>query len=302
MVRFCACLLFALFLHSTQAQSRLAYHEFEAENISRIQLYGSFCDVRISHDQKIRFLGEIVGYGRSEDFEIYSDLTSSGTLVIRVKHRGRRSNQISKAQIQLHIPRGITLHIENSSGDIKGDNLISGKYFFKTTSGDIGLKEIIGNLTVETTSGDISIENLQGTGNVTTTSGDKKVSNVQGKIQASGTSGSSYIYNVMGNVHLSSTSGNLTLRMIKGSVDVSATSGGIYAQKLFITGHSRFELSSGNLKIDLNNPYDDLKFQLVTGSGRINVNGNSFGNKYLEGDGPVVVEGTTGSGNLDLHF
>lgn len=302
MVRFSGFVICVFLFYHTQAQSRLAHHEFEAENISKIHLYGSFCDVSISHDQKIRFLGEIVGYGRPEDFNIYSDLTASGTLMIHVKHRGRKSNQISKAHIKLQIPRDVTLKIKNTAGDIKGDNLISGIYDFRTTSGDIGLDEVIGNLVVETTSGDVSIDNLQGDGKITTTSGDKKISNIQGKVHASGTSGATYVYNVIGNVALSSTSGNTTLKMIKGSVDVSSTSGNIYAQKLLVTNHSRFALISGNLKMDLSNPYDDLKFQLVTGTGRISVNGNSFENKYLEGDGPIVIDGTTGSGNLDLHF
>lgn len=302
MLRILGCFILTIFIHGAQAQARLAYHEFEAENITKIHLFGSFCDVNLSHDQKIRFLGEIEGTGRPEDFSIFSDLTSTGTLVIRVKHRGRKANHINKARIRLEIPKGVILTVENTTGDIRGENLISGSYQFKTTSGDISLTDVIGTVNVETTSGDIALDNLQGNGYISTTSGDKKISNVQGKVKSSGTSGATYIHNIIGNIEVSSTSGNVMLKMIKGSVDASSTSGNIYAHKLLVTGNSSFALISGNLKMDLSNPYDDLKFQLVSGTGRIQVNGNSFESMYLEGDGPIMIDGATGSGNLDLHF
>ena len=302
MYRILGYFILAIFIHLAQAQPELAHHEFEAENITRIQLFGSFCDVNLSHDQKIRFLGEIYGTGRPDDFSISSYLNSTGTLVIRVKHRGRKANHINKARIRLEIPKGVILTVENTSGDIRGENLISGTYQFKTTSGDISLADIIGTVNIETTSGDIALDNLHGNAFISTTSGDKKISNVQGKVKSSGTSGSTYIQNIIGNIDLSSTSGNMMLKMIKGSVDASSTSGNIYAHKLLVTGNSSFALISGNLKLDLSNPYDDLTFQLVSGTGRIQVNGNSFESMYLEGDGPIMIDGATGSGHLDLHF
>lgn len=302
MFRIIGLLLCLLLFHDARSQRRLAYHEFEAEHISKIHLYGSFCDVKISHDQKIRFLGEIEGSGRPDDFTISSGLSNTGTLVIHVRHRGRKSNYISKARIQLHIPKGIVLNIDNTAGDIKGDNLISGTYNFKSSSGDVSLSEVIGDLRVETTSGDISIENLQGEAHLRSTSGDKNIGNAQGTVRVSGTSGSTYLHNIIGPVHVSSTSGNVTLKEIKGRVEVTSTSGNIYTHQLLITGDSKFALISGNLKIDLSNPHDDFKFQLMTGSGIISVNGIAFKNNYLEGEGPIIIDAATGSGNLDLHF
>lgn len=302
MIRSSIFLLFCLGLTGLHAQSRLAQHEFEAENIEEIKLNASFCDVRISYDSKVRFFGLIEGQGNPNSFNIYSELSNNGVIEIFVKQRGIKEVPLTRAYIELAIPKNIFLEIKSTSGDISGNDLATGRYNIETTSGDVRLSEIIGDLKVTTASGDIIIENLQGYGRFHTNSGDKKVSNVQGFIRSSTTSGSSSFNQIIGDMKLTATSGNIILKHVKGEIHVNTTSGNLSGQRIYITQDSQFELVTGDLDLELCNPDEDFSFDLYSGTGKLRVNGKDFEKVFLSGGGPIYLHSSTASGNQDFHF
>ncbi|XOV94667.1 MAG: DUF4097 domain-containing protein [Bacteroidota bacterium] len=302
MVRYLVFFLAGIGFYTVSSQIRLAHHEFEAENISKIKIYASFCDVKITHDQKIKFLGVIEGGGNPYDFNIYSELSKSGVLEIYVKHRGIKKVSLSKAQLDLSIPKKTSLSIESSSGDISGRDLLNGKYEFNTYSGDVHVSGIIGSLKVETTAGDIYVEDLKGDGVFATTSGDKKVVNMQGNIKSSTISGLSTFYNIMGDLKATATSGHINIKDITGSINVNTTSGNVNGQRIFLRGDSYFNLLTGNVSLGLNNPFEDFSFRLHSGGGKLHLGSQTFEGEHESGDGPIHIYSTTSSGNQDLKF
>ncbi|KYG28386.1 LiaG family protein [Priestia endophytica] len=108
--------------------------------------------------------------------------SSSGNIVI--KNNGEKPLKLDRLTVQA--TSGDTqffdvdakqLHIEKSSGNVKGENLSTETTFAHLTSGNLTLNGFEGEIDAKATSGDISIvmDEVKGNGNVKATSGDINV-------------------------------------------------------------------------------------------------------------------------------
>ncbi|HLT64001.1 MAG TPA: DUF4097 family beta strand repeat-containing protein [Pseudohongiella sp.] len=141
-----------------------------------------------------------------------------------------RSNDYAYIDVDMSVPAGLLLDIEDGSGDIRIAN-VSAELRIEDGSGDINILRHTGSVRIDDGSGDIDVDGLSGALRVVDGSGDIDVRNV------------------VGNVHIPSDgSGSIDIRDIKGDVAIDDDgSGGISVHNV-----------SGNLSLG------------DTGSGRVN--------------------------------
>jgi lia operon protein LiaG len=287
---------------SSSAQTVLASAELEAQNVNEVRIDGSFVDVYVKNGDRNYFKGEINGSGEKGDYRFDTEIVGS-TLVIKVV-RERSSNSwkgysIRESRIDLTIKDGVSLDIDNSSGDIYVANLRASKSRIEATSGDIKLRSIVSNLKVETSSGDIDIDGLTGDSDIESTSGDQNLTNVRGNIETQSSSGDIDIINFSGSVDITATSGDVEIRGGIGTIRAQTSSGNIVGRNIELTGNANFKATSGDVEIDFENNINDLSFDLTATSGNLNVGSKSSSKRLMIDRGGFKVTGVTSSGDQE---
>lgn len=289
---------------SASAQTVLAFAELEAENVSEVRIDGSFVDVYVKNGDRVYFKGEINGDGDKGDYRFDTEIVGS-TLVIKVIRERSNSSwkgySMKESRIDLTIIDGVSLDIDNSSGDIYVANLRASESRIEATSGDISLRSIVANLKVETSSGDIDIDGLTGDSDIESTSGDQTIANAKGDIETQASSGDIDIINFNGFIDVTATSGDVEIRGGRGRVRAQTSSGNIDGRGIELTGNANFKATSGDVEIDFENNINDLSFDLTATSGNLEV-GNRSGSKRLIMDrGGYKVTGVTSSGDQEYE-
>jgi len=293
-------LTFIVLSFGTDAQNILAEAELKAEDISEVRVEGRFANVYVKKGSEVYFKGIIKGNGDEDDYR-FDTATVGSALIIKVIHKksnyGWMSNRINKSRIDVTIPEGVKLDIDNSSGNVFVADLTVSESRIEATSGDITLRNIVADLEVETTSGNISITDLIGNSEVASTSGDQEFENVKGTMAVRASSGGITFENFEGNLDIKATSGDVRLRGGEGKLKVRTSSGDIEGVSIALTGDAYFDATSGNVEMDFTNNLDDLSFDLTTTSGDIEV--GSQGRRLKIEKGKYMVRGTTSSGDQE---
>ena len=166
-----------------------------------------------------------------------------------------------------------------------------------TSSGEISVSTLVGNLDIISTSGDQEIKNIVGDIVCRATSGDLELKEIEGNVSSKTTSGDIEIDNMVGKLKNVSTSGSLEISNSKVYLNLTASSGDIEGEGIELLGESFFKTTSGNVSIDLRNAPEKLSFDLVASSGSLRA-GNSKGNKkLLIRKGEIWIHGKSSSGN-----
>lgn len=97
----------------------------------------------------------------------------------------------------------------------------------ESTSGDIGIEERDNNVLAATTSGNISLKGIQGEIEATTISGDIYMGQSKGNAVLHSTSGEIEVEELEGDIDMITTSGTITLEEIRGIVEAHSVSGKI---------------------------------------------------------------------------
>ncbi|MEM9896393.1 MAG: DUF4097 family beta strand repeat-containing protein [Bacteroidota bacterium] len=285
------------------SQDILAKGKEEFGKISSIEIDGSFVDVYVRKGDKAVFEGIIEGSGDEGDyvFEVneYGDRVS-----IEVENRRRGSwgsYKLTKARIDITLPDGVTLDIDNSSGDVFVSNMRNTRSEIKASSGDITVKNIISNLELSTSSGDIEVENLVGDSDIRSTSGDQSFSETKGNITTESTSGNIRFETFEGDLRVEATSGDLYFRKGKGGLKARTTSGEIDGVYIEITKNTYFDSTSGNIEIDFENDVDELSFDLKSSSGDLEIGSKSGEGRFIIDRGGFKVTGVSSSGDQEYE-
>jgi len=282
------------------AQDIIAKAELKAENVDKVSVEGKFVDVYVNRGDEVYFKGLIKGNGEEGDYRFDTDIVGS-TLVIRVVNTKSKYNwknyRINESRIDLTIPEGTVLDIDNSSGDIKVANLRATESKLEASSGDITLRGVICNLDIETSSGDIEITDLVGDSEIESTSGDQEYRNVKGTIESKASSGDITFSDFNGDLDIEATSGDIELRKGSGALQVRTTSGEIDGEGITLTGDADFDATSGNIEIDFTNDIGDLSFELTATSGDLEVGSREAEKRLRIERGGYTVRGVTSSGD-----
>ena len=151
--------------------------------------------------------------GRSGDYQLRTTgvgvtLDASGDMRSS-RTSARTASRRNDATLELDLPRNVRLVVSTSSADVDISG-IDGDVEIRTTSGDISLDDIGGRLTLETLSGDVRLGGRSGPARVTTMSGDITMRGVRD------------------DAHVHTTSGDVILGMERAArVDVESISGDV---------------------------------------------------------------------------
>jgi len=286
------------------AQDIIAQAELKAENVNEISVQGSFVDIYVTKGDEVYFKGIIKGNGDKGDYRFDTDIVGSALIIKVVNNKNRynwRNYRINESRIDITIPEGVELEIDNSSGDVNVANLRAAKSKIEASSGDITLRGIICNLEVETSSGDIDIVDLIGDSEVESTSGDQEYRNVKGSIEATSSSGDITFVDFDGDLDVKATSGDVELRTGKGALQVRTTSGEIEGENITLTGNADFDATSGNIEVDFTNDLNELSFDLTASSGDLEVGDREAEKRLKIQREGYLVRGVTSAGDQEYN-
>ena len=204
--------------------------------------------------------------------------------------------QSISGDISLPVLTAKNISISSTSGYIKtetihaDDNGSNGAVRIATTSGDINLKQVTGELNLSTTSGYTTMETLSGDGQFSTTSGDITIQHMGGSAVISTTSGDTTIHEGNGDRNVTSTSGDVFAEEFDGNFDISATSGDVIIKAR--SGAGAIETISGDIQLEL----EELKNKLTinSNSGHVDIR--------LSEKNAFEFEASTTSGDINTFF
>jgi DUF4097 and DUF4098 domain-containing protein YvlB len=170
------------------------------------------------------------------------------------------------------------------------------KVTFSTGSGDLTVDGVAIDLNATSGSGDLEFSTVKGTVDATTGSGDVDLAAFNGEAKINTGSGNMDVRDSEGDIDLNCGSGDIKLLQTKAFFSVNTGSGNISADKVTITGISRFNTGSGRAKIALAaTPKFDLSVNSGSGDAIVDFSGNEIA-------GEIVMKASKTQGNISAPF
>lgn len=201
------------------------------------------------------------------------------------------------------------MNLLSTSGDIELIG-IDGDIYCSVTSGSIRAKEIKGELSLQGTSSDMKLKKVEGELKIDCTSGSVFIQDLYGSLKSTQTSGDLEVKGLTGNLSASNTSGDIWLEQSQGSVDLNTTSGDIEARiQILPSKYYYIETISGDIYLYV--PKDtQADLEVETTSGEINLNipmtlqsvsRQSISGTLGSGGGRVEISTISGDINLEEY-
>jgi len=219
--------------------------QFNASRIKNLDVHTISSDIEVTGDAGSTASLEVLAKGPNNKalsgqeiqrrlqqyYTITSELTD-GTLWVKVELKTKRipSNQGLNMKFVLHTPGNAVARLQSISGDIEVQG--AGSASIATTSGDIELSDIKGDLKSTSVSGDVEAHRIKGSFAARTTSGD---------IEASGIGSMQSAVTTSGDIEL-------TANVLDKDAKIRSTSGDV---KLHLAGHTKFNLTAGTVSGDI---------------------------------------------------
>ncbi len=302
------------------------------DNITSVEVEGSFCNVDISGEKRydVKLTGEIIS---SKDYDIKIKYKQDGATLKVWLDRPKSIRGSIKGKLSLKVPTNTNINVINSSGSISVENVGQSEINLTASSGSISVRNIDTKITLTASSGSLNIQDVSGDVHATASSGSIFISGVKGDLYSVTSSGSQNIEGVKGNIKATSALGSQLLSMIKGNVNVRVSSGSIKASQITgditavtssggikldstigklklmsssgsqkgtgikLTGSSSFKAVSGSISMQLLNSSDELSFELEASSGRLYAKGETGKNRLVIDKGPIKIYGKSSSGS-----
>jgi hypothetical protein len=149
--------------------------------------------------------------------------------------------------VMVRLPDGAAIDVQTVSGTLTGEGHF-GAARVRTTSGDISLGSVGGDLVARSTSGDVTVTSVTGNAEVATMSGDVRCGDLHG---------AGLLKTASGDVTVDSTGGQLTIETMSGDVsagqlvdgcDLKTVSGSQRVRQL-VAGNAQFKTVSGDMTI-----------------------------------------------------
>jgi DUF4097 and DUF4098 domain-containing protein YvlB len=167
---------------------------------------------------------------------------------------------------------------------------------FTTGSGDLIVSGVSIDLDAGTGSGDLEFNSLKGVVDANTGSGNIDLTSFSGEAKVNTGSGDMDVRDSDGDIDLNCGSGDIKISQVKAAFAVNTGSGSITADKISISGSSRFNTGSGRARVTLAaSPTSDIAINSGSGDAELNFNGNEI-------IGQVVMKASKRHGNISAPF
>lgn len=311
-------LLLVLFLFSLNSFSQTVFADEKAtyDGVKKIVVKGIFCDLTLIGENRedVKFEGIIKGVSRKGSSYKINHRLEGNTLRVWVESPRTTWGNIY-ASLKFLVPSQMEIDVKNSSGDVYCENISSDYTKIRASSGDVEVKFLNSNLDVATSSGEITLYEIKGDLTAQSSSGNHEYNKVAGNIKCIATSGDLELENIVGSISSRTSSGNQEFETVEGQIksisssgnikilnsktilNLTSSSGNLRGQGLVLLGESYFKATSGDVSMMLLNDFEQLSFDLSASSGSLRA-GNRRGddNLYLK-SGEIWVHGKTSSGN-----
>lgn len=170
------------------------------------------------------------------------------------------------------------------------------KVNFSTGSGNLLVDGVSIDLDATTGSGDLEFSTMKGSVDANTGSGNVDLAGFNGDAKLNTGSGNMDVRDMEGDLDLNCGSGDIKVSQSKAYFSINTGSGNISADKVTITGSSRFNTGSGRARVGLAaTPTVDLAVNSGSGDAELNFNGNEI-------VGQVVMKASKRHGNISAPF
>lgn len=203
----------------------------------------------------------------------------------------------------------------STSGEITMPDVTAGNVLLASTSGNVRLEKIetdrngsAGDINISTTSGDIILKQLIGETNIASTSGCVKAEMITGNLQIATTSGEIMVQHIDGNAAFNSTSGNAKIMEGSGDRSVSTSSGDVTIDGA--DGSWEIHTTSGEVRVkgqndngSIETTSGDVSLEIEELNGALDINTLSgCVNMKLVQDSAFDFSAETTSGDIDTFF
>jgi hypothetical protein len=255
----CLILLAQVFASASGAREE---ESFSYTGIKRIEIHAEFLNVEVrgENSPSVQMRSDLPegSFFAPRDFDVRHEVVGTD-LRVWIDRSGIFSN--GRGTLFFRVPGQTELTLDTASGDVRVAGLSAGVMRVKTASGDVTVSDIDAAATVGTISGDLFARKLRGNLALTTISGDIELSGLQGRIS------------------------------------VESVSGDIHGDTILLESSSNFKTVSGDIDIDLENPLDELRYDLSTVSGRLTVGSVGVTRGLQMGSGSLTLKGESASGS-----
>jgi DUF4097 and DUF4098 domain-containing protein YvlB len=236
--------------------------------------------------------GYLVGKTDILDCKSIDISVSSGSVSLMRLSSETLSARVASGELEILGASGNSL-ISVSSGRLEIGELQGGEHRIKVSSGRTRIGAIQGSNTIEVSSGNIDITRIEGDSSIEIRSGSIEIADLSGtthRLKAS--SGNTAIEKAQGSMDIRGTSGTITIRDFSGDGSFEMTSGNLNLEMLDLTGDLHFNITSGDIDLDIPR---QIPFNLdaVTHSGGVRINEN--GKELLRVSGNSTVLRPIGS-------
>lgn len=262
---------------------------------------------------------------KSGDYSVRITCTVNGdTLNIRGVFTTKRNwfNMHRQSLVSITMPRQASLVASEECGNMAISNLAGKTCRITTEDGNIRARQLMSAATLATTTGNVTIDTSEGRLNIQTRLGNVRVANSRGSLNATTNTGNIMLKLFSGNAitisgtgnanldgcngkfNITTNTGNCRLSDCSGQWDILTERGNLRADNLLLTGNASITTATGNVKVDIANPADEVSFDVHSANGNITITsaGNIVkGNGSVQaGNGKFKITSTVTTGNQDF--
>lgn len=276
----------------------------EFVGINKVEIESGFLDVIYQGDPSMTTiqLDALLESNRSGRYQIeYRE--EEDKLVIELDQKNIVSSGRSRGHIYLRGPVEMELDVEVGSGKATISHVQGDLMDLEAGSGSLIAQDLIANyIDLRAGSGKLSLINSEGNTKIEIGSGQVDVSNLLGNLLLNGSSGNYKVENVEGMLHAKLNSGSMDLSGIGQIGKLEVSSGRINAVNSGLSSESKFNASSGIIRIQTFSSLNGFNYDLSAGSGKVTVgDSSSSGNLTIDNGSPYTVYGVVSSGNIEIR-
>lgn len=239
--------------------------------------------------------------------------TASGDIISNLDFVLEKEISIISTSGDINVPSVTASNavINTSSGSVRADNIDTdadgsiGAIQIKTSSGDVDIKELIGETDIESSSGYLTVGAITGNTQLKTSSGDINIKEITGETKAESSSGCQMIETLTGNAQFNTTSGDVSIQSMNGGVRVETASG--IVRILEGSGNRSLATSSGDIIVkgtegnfQVSTQSGDAQINMQKGAGSIDTSSGDIQLGLEELAGTLDIDSSSGYVNIKL--
>jgi hypothetical protein len=204
-------------------------------------------------------------------------------------------------KLEFGVPDNVEIEVRTSVGDVEVDGLANVAVQVRTSTGSVEMDSIQGDVEVTTSTGEVELEGIEGSVETRTTTGSIEMQWVRGPVSVRSSTGKQILEDVQGDIEATSTTGRIELIRTSGAVALKTSTGDQRGSDVLLSGPSRFESTTGDIEIDIEQEVDELEFDLRSTTGSLEVDGDRSQRELFLGGAGFRVVGRTSTGSQRYH-